>query len=184
MKNFRTALLVIGIVLFNSCNQSTDKSTGQSKPAGQNPSTSTKTQFPYTKNTDRNWDINMNDSNTLIALNALKAIERKDYQAISNVTADSIKSDIDGLKFNGTKAQMMKANKDFFSTLKNIRIVPQDWVSVINKDKSQEWVSVWYTQYWEDLKGKRDSLNVFNDIRLQQGKIVEWDEYIQHFPKP
>jgi hypothetical protein len=114
----------------------------------------------------------------------LKAMESKDYDAIGKTTADSIKSNIDGLKFNGTKAQMIEANKQFFVTLKNIRIVPQDWISVVNKDNSQEWVRVWYTQYWEDMKGTRDSLNVFNDIQLKQGKVTQWNEYIQHFPKP
>lgn len=143
-----------------------------------------KTNFPFAKQKGKDWEINKDDANTVIALNALKSIERKDYKAISDDTADSIKSEIDGLKFNGTKAQMMKANKDFFATLRSIKIVPNNWLSVVNKDKSQEWVRVWYSQYWEDMQGKRDSINVFNDIRLKSGKITEWNEYLQHFPKP
>ena len=140
--------------------------------------------FPFAKQKGQDWEINKDDANTVIALNALKSIERKDYKAIGDDTADSVKSEIDGLKFNGTKAEMMKANKDFFATLRSIKIVPNDWLSVVNKDKSQEWVRVWYSQYWEDMQGKRDSINVFNDIRLRSGKITEWNEYLQHFPKP
>jgi uncharacterized protein YcfL len=142
------------------------------------------TKFPFTKQKGTDWEINKDDANTMIVLNVLKSIESKDYMAIGDHTADSVKSDIDGLKFNGTKAEMMKANKDFFETLKSIKIVPKDWLSVVNNDKSQEWVRVWYSQYWEDVHGKRDSLNVFNDIRLKSGKITQWNEYIQHFPKP
>jgi len=182
MKKHLSYVLLALVALSAACNSASNNS-------GDNASTSdstekTSTNFPFTKEKGRDWEINKDDANTLIALNALKAIENKDYQAISNSTADSVKSDIDGLKFSGTKAQMMQANKDFFATLKNIKIVPHDWVSVINRDKSQEWVSVWYSQYWEDQKGKKDSLNVFNDIRLKNGKIIEWDEFIQHFPKP
>lgn len=142
------------------------------------------TKLPFAKQNGQDWEIIKDDANTVIALNALKSIERKDYKAIGDDTADSVKSEIDGLKFNGTKAEMMKANKDFFATLKSIKIVPNDWISVVNKDKSQEWVRVWYSQYWEDMQGKRDSINVFNEIRLKSGKITEWNEYLQHFPKP
>ena len=182
MKKCTTFVLISSIALITAC-----KSPGNKTPED-NQNSDNKTvdnrKLPYTKEKNTDWEVNEDNANTLIVLNALKAIENKDYQALSNTTADSIRSDIDGLKFNGTKAQMMKANKDFFATLKNIRIIPQDWISVINKDKSQEWVRVWYTQYWEDLKGKSDSLKVFNDIKLKEGKINQWNEYIQHFPKP
>ncbi len=33
----------------------------------------------------------------------------------------------------------------------------EDWESVISKDKKEEWVTLWYSQKWEDMKGKTDS---------------------------
>ncbi len=53
----------------------------------------------------------------------------------------------------------------------------QDWESVISKDKKQEWVTLWYTQKWEDMKGKKDSADIINDINIKNGKIVRLDEY-------
>jgi uncharacterized protein YcfL len=182
MKNCLPVILISFAAFCMACNSPTDTTTDNNKTADS--STTSNTKFPFTKQKGLDWEINKDDANTLTVLNVLKAMESKDYEAIGKTTADSIKSNIDGLKFNGTKAQMIEANKQFFATLKNIRIVPQDWISVVNKDKSQEWVRVWYTQYWEDMKGTRDSLNVLNDIQLKQGKITQWNEYIQHFPKP
>jgi uncharacterized protein YcfL len=182
MKNCLPVILISFAAFCMACNSPTDTTTDNNKTADS--STTSNTKFPFTKQKGLDWEINKDDANTLTVLNVLKAMESKDYEAIGKTTADSIKSNIDGLKFNGTKAQMIEANKQFFATLKNIRIVPQDWISVVNKDKSQEWVRVWYTQYWEDMKGTRDSLNVFNDIQLKQGKVTQWNEYIQHFPKP
>jgi hypothetical protein len=183
MKNLFNGAIIMLTVCCTACNSKS--STGSNENSDTTKTVAaTPTKFPYTKTKNRDWEINKDETNTLTALNALKAIENKDYQAISNSTADSIKSEIDGLRFKGTKAQMMEENKKFFATLKNIKIVPHDWESVIDKNKSEEWVSVWYTQYWEDMKGKRDSLNVFNDIGFKDGKIIQWDEYIQHFPKP
>jgi hypothetical protein len=182
MKNLLNCAIIMLTVFCAGCNSNSNTSSKESSDTT-NTVAAAETKLPYTKPKNKDWEINKDEQNTLIALNALKAIENKDYQAISNSTADSIRSEIDGLRFKGTKAQMMEENRKFFATLKNIKIVPHDWESVIDKNKSEEWVSVWYTQYWEDMKGKRDSLNVFNDIGFKDGKIIQWNEYIQHFPK-
>jgi hypothetical protein len=143
-----------------------------------------KAELPYTKNAKYDWQFNPDQKNEVIVLNVFKAMESLDHETIGKHTADSIESNIDGVKFNGTRAQIMQLNKDFFASLKTLKVVPQDWRSVINKDKSEEWVSVWFSQYWEDKGGKKDSIKVFNDIKLADGKITAWNEYLQHFPKP
>ncbi|MDQ6889125.1 MAG: hypothetical protein M3Z56_02435 [Bacteroidota bacterium] len=53
----------------------------------------------------------------------------------------------------------------------------QDWESVISKDKSEEWVTIWYRQKWEDMNGRKDSTDVVNDLKLKNGKIMRLDEY-------
>ena len=57
-----------------------------------------------------------------------------------------------------------------------------DWESVISKDKKTEYVTMWYREIWTDKKGKTDSLAVIDDCKIVNGKIVELDEKIQHFP--
>ena len=51
-----------------------------------------------------------------------------------------------------------------------------DWESVISKDKSMEYVSLWYKEMWEDAKGKKDSLEQMDDLRMKNGKIIGLNE--------
>jgi hypothetical protein len=52
-----------------------------------------------------------------------------------------------------------------------------DWESVISKDKSEEWVTLWYSQKWETPKGAKDSTDVIDDLQLKNGKIIRLSEY-------
>lgn len=182
MKN----LQVIGIIILAALSTACNSSSKNSEADNQDTTTSTlnyaEAGAPYTENTKANWEVNRNPNNTKTVLNVLKAMEKLDYQEIGKYTADSIESKIDGAHFHGTKAQMMDLNKQFFATLKNLKIKLNDLQSITNKDNSEQWVRLMYTQTSEDLKGKSDSLNVFNDIKLSEGKITAWNEYIQHFP--
>ena len=58
----------------------------------------------------------------------------------------------------------------------------QDWISVISKDKKSEWVTLWYKEILTDKNGKSDSVNVVDDAKIENGKIVILDEKVQHFP--
>ena len=53
----------------------------------------------------------------------------------------------------------------------------QDWESVISKDKNEEYVTIWYRQYGENEDGKKDSIDVINDLKMKNGKIIGLDEY-------
>lgn len=180
MKTFN-ALLLLG---FGAISSACNNGPTTSKTSEALKSNTAKTDLPYTKSNKYNWEFNQDQKNEAIVLDVFKAMEQLDHETIGNHTADSIESNIDGVKFKGTREQIMQLNKDFFATLKTLKVVPTDWRSVVNQDKSEEWVSVWFTQHWEDKKGQKDSVNVFNDIRLEDGKITAWNEYLQHFPKP
>jgi ketosteroid isomerase-like protein len=71
--------------------------------------------------------------------------------------------------------------KAMFTTWRNgfktVDVKMEDWESVISKDKKQEWVTLWYTQKWEDTKGKKDSAAYIDDLQMKDGKIVRLDEY-------
>ena len=69
---------------------------------------------------------------------------------------------------------MLKTGRDAYKTVK---VDMHDWESVISKDKSEEWVTIWYTQSWETQKGVKDSLGVINDLKLKDGKITRLYEY-------
>jgi hypothetical protein len=66
-------------------------------------------------------------------------------------------------------------------TLSNLTITMYDYESVVSADKKDEWVTLWYKQAWKDEKGKADSLNIIDDCKMQNGKMIVLDEKIQHF---
>jgi hypothetical protein len=63
-----------------------------------------------------------------------------------------------------------------------VKVVMQDWVTVISKDKSEEWVTLWYKQINTLKNGKVDSMNVVDDLKFTNGKIVVLDEKTQKIP--
>lgn len=109
-------------------------------------------------------------------LKALKAFETGDVEGSMADFADSILFEFDGFEAKLSKdsaIRMMKAQRDLFS---NIKIEMADWESVISKDKKTEIVSLWYKQIVTDKNGKVDSVEMMNDLRIENGKIASLNE--------
>ncbi|WP_316785422.1 hypothetical protein [Pedobacter frigiditerrae] len=138
------------------------------------------TKYPYTIKDPEEWEMNKDPKNLLAAMNAVKAFENLDTAALKEFIGDSINLVVDGYEFKGLKAEFIKSAQEEMNKYKNITITLQDRESVINKDKTEEWVSLWYKQVHETKDGKKDSLNFFNDLRIKNGKVIIWSEYIQH----
>ena len=60
---------------------------------------------------------------------------------------------------------------------KSITVKMNDWESVVSKDKKEEWVTIWYRQKWEDMKGQKDSADFVDDLQLKDSKIIRLSEY-------
>jgi len=132
--------------------------------------------YPYSIEHPDNWEMG-NTSNTLAALNSLKAWEEGKVDESVKYFADSVQ-----LKFDGFEKKLSNDSLKIFFTgarnsYKNVKIKMGDWESVVSKDKKEEWVTVWYRQSWETQKGKKDSADVINDIQMKDGKIIELNEY-------
>ena len=70
-----------------------------------------------------------------------------------------------------------------YTDYNDVKIEMHDWESVISADKKEEWVTLWYKQKWVNPKGVADSANMINDAKIENGKIVIFGEYVQHFPE-
>ena len=170
----RLFLLFLGTLLFAAC-QNKETVTTEVKADG--------TPYPYTIKEAEKWEMNSDSKNMQVAMSALKAFENRDTAALKAFIGDSINLVVDGYEFNGLKADFIKNTQEELTKFKSILIKMEDAESVVNADKSKQWVSLWYKQYWEDKDGKKDSANYFNDIKIKDGKIVIWSEYIQHAMK-
>lgn len=139
--------------------------------------------LPYTLSAPyKNWSIGSNE-NVATAMSGLKAFVDKDFTALAAMTGDSIALDFDHYQAKLSRDSAMKFFTDARNMYKELTITMHDYVSVISADKKMEWVTLWYKQNWVDTKGVADSANIINDIRMENGKMVQLDEKMSHFQK-
>lgn len=138
------------------------------------------TKYPYTVKKVQNWEMNSDSKNLVTAMTFIKTFENLDTASMGKVLADSVWLTLDGYQFKGTKPEFLKQVQGEFAKMSSFKIQMQDAESVINKDKSEEWVSLWYSQVSTTKDGKVDTVNLFNDIKLKDGKVIGLSEYVQH----
>ncbi len=170
MKKLST--LIVATLLFAACENKEAKTTDTT--------TADSTKYPYTIKQVQNWEMNPDTKNAVTAMTLIKTFENLDTASMSKVLADSMALAVDSYQFKGTKAQFLKEVQGEFNKMKGFKIEMQDMESVVNKDKSEEWVSLWYNQVSTTKDGKTDTVALFNDIQLKNGKVVRLSEYIQH----
>lgn len=153
----------------------TDSTAAASKAAGE-VALPFKLDKPY-----KNWQIGSTE-NVAAAMGALKAFADKDFKALANGLGDSVALKFDyfhqTLSRDSTVA-MFTAQRAMYN---DYVITMYDYESVISADKKDEYVTMWYKQSWKDAKGVADSVSVVNDCKMKNGKMIELDEKVQHFP--
>lgn len=170
-------LFVVLIVIAFSCNNGGTSSTETKKDDAASTSTAESTpNYPYTIQHPDNWDIG-SKANTMTALSALKAWEQGKMDESISYFADSVRAQFDALDKKMPNDSLKAMFSGLWNTYKTIHIEMNDWESVISKDKSEEWVTLWYKQHTEMKNGVKDSASIINDIQLKNGKIIQLVEY-------
>ncbi|MES2777137.1 MAG: hypothetical protein V4722_23375 [Bacteroidota bacterium] len=114
-------------------------------------------------------------------LNSLKAWETGDIDNCVKAFGDSV-----ALKFDGHETKLSNDSlKTFFKAGRNdiasVTVKMGDWESVISKDKKEEYVSLWYKEITTDKKGKTDSLDIMDDLKIKDGKIIELTQHQRRY---
>lgn len=171
-------LLLTSTVVFCSCNTGSSPQTEAARDTTSSATAAPAAQqmnYPYTIEHPDYWEMG-SQQNTFNALSALKAWENKNLDESLKYFADSVLVQFDRLD--------RKVSKDTLKTIltlpkevKNVVVKMQDWESVISKDKKEEYVTLWYRQFEDHANGKKDSVDVINDIKMKDGKIIALDEY-------
>jgi hypothetical protein len=167
-------------ILLAACNNDQNKT---AEPAADAAAPAAEVKLPYSLSMPyNNWSIGSNE-NVAAAMNGLKAFVDNDFTALAATLGDSIVLDFDQLQTKMSKDSAMKFFTNARAAYKDITIAMDDYVSVISADKKHEWVTLWYKQTWTDPKGVKDSMNVINDIKLSNGKMVALHEKSSRFQK-
>ena len=176
MKNLMTA--IVGIGLSTACGEQATAPGAYAPAAAEEP-----VSYAYTINKPDVWEIG-SKKNTEIVLAALKAWENNDQAASTNYFADSIKMMMDNYEATLSKDSAMASMFGYRQSLKDVKITMHDWIPTTTKDKSEEYVSLWYTQVVTNADGSIDSLAVMDDLKLRNGKIYELSEYTRKLGPP
>ncbi|CAN5178718.1 hypothetical protein BH23BAC1_BH23BAC1_47580 [soil metagenome] len=139
-------------------------------------------EYVYLKSNPNEWEIG-NPANVQISLKALKAYQEGDLEECLKYFADTVE-----IAFDNYEAKLSNADLKVFFTkgrqsAKKIEIQMNDWETVTAKNKSEEWVSLWYKEIVHNNDGKIDSVSVMDDIKIENGKIAVLDQKIRHFAK-
>ena len=165
-----------------SCNdQDKDKTT--SEAAETKTAAATDVKLPFTlEKPYQNWQMMESNDNTIVAMNSLKTFVDKDFTAMAATLGDSLEIRLDGYADKLSRDSAMKMFTAMRPMYTDLTITMQDYESVISADKKNEYVTIWYKQVWKDEKGKADSMNVIDDCKMKNGKMVSLDEKVQHYP--
>jgi hypothetical protein len=171
-------ILFAGIV-FSSCNNNGNTPNETTTDPAKEVS-AVKVSYPYTIEHPDKWEIG-SPENTMIVLNGLKAFENGNIAESMKYFGDSVYVSVDGFntKVSNDSLKAMLTNQKEY--LKGLEIKMHDWESVISKDKTDEFVSLWYKQKWEGPNGKKDSSDIMNDFKLKNGKVIEMYEYTRKY---
>jgi hypothetical protein len=168
--------IFLGAMAFSSCNNQSSDSTEATTDSSAKVAATEKVNYPYTIDHPDYWNIG-SPENTMVALSALKAYENGNIPETLKYFGDSVHLQFDGLDKTiaaDTLRLIFTNNRKMYKTYS---IKMDDWESVISKNKKEEWVTLWYRQKWEDMNGSKDSLDVIDDLKLKDGKIIRLDEY-------
>ena len=116
------------------------------------------------------------------AMAALKAYEDGDIATCASFFGDSVTLRFDRYHARVGNDSLIKIFTKSRGDIKSTKVNMQDWESVISKDKKEEYVTLWYKEVITAKNGKTDSMAVVDDAKIVNGKIVELDQKIQHFP--
>ena len=168
-------LVLIAGVFIASCNNAGSPST---QTTGETTVDSVSTQsvdYPYTIDHPDNWEVG-SQQNTFAALKSLKAWENKNIDESLKYFADSVHVQFDGIDKMVSK-DTLRAMITSAPSITSQSVKMQDWESVISKNKKDEYVTLWYRQYTENNKGQKDSIDVINDLKMKDGKIIGLSQY-------
>jgi hypothetical protein len=178
-KAFFFAVITIFVI---SCNNKGETATSTTDSTTTTTSESKDLVYPYTLDEPyKDWQPG-DKQHAVTVMKSLKAFETGDVDGAMTAFGDSVE-----IRFDYYHAKLSHDSlKNFLAqqraTYASMNIKMGDWESVISSDKKTEYVTLWYKQVWTDTKGKTDSIAVVDDAKMVNGKIVELDEKIQHYP--
>lgn len=174
------------LLLFAACNSNASKteSATTSDTAATAAAPAPKIDYAYMPSGHQpdNWDRG-DLKNLELVLRSLKAWENGNVDEALSYFGDSVQVAFDEFEAKLSKDSLLKVFSPQRKSYATLNIHMSDYETVTSKDKKDNWVTLWYKQIWTDAKGKKDSVSVVDDLKIENGKIVIIDEKTRRYPK-
>jgi hypothetical protein len=174
MKPFTLLFIGLCAVLFG-CKSKSDTNQASSD-------TSAKLNYPFTPKYSINWQPG-DEKNAVIVLECLKKYVAGDVKGALENFADTVEFYADQFHFKGKKDSLVTILEKTRNDMTSVSKTFDTWLTVYYPDKKDTWVTLWYLEKWTDKKGKTDSLTYVDDVKLKDGKILEYDEKSRRYPQ-
>ena len=139
--------------------------------------------YPYQlKETYKDWQAG-DQKNAIMVLKMVKAWENMDAAECASYFGDTVMMNMDYFSGKLSNDSILRIVQSGHENMQSIKVNMEDWESVVSADGKDEWVTLWYKQTVVDKDGKSETMNVVNDAKIENGKIIVFDEYVQHPPK-
>ena len=134
--------------------------------------------YPYTADYSSKFEIG-DPNNSMTVLQVYKDWDNNTLDNSKNIFADSvIMAFSDGTVLSGSRDSVFNAVKQFRNTMGTVTTVPVAWTPLKSTDKSENWVSVWFTEHRTAANGKKDSTYYQETWRLNKdGKVDRFYQY-------
>lgn len=174
-------LLFFAVGVFIACNSDTKTGSGEVNVKAAS-TEEPKMDYAYTIEHPDNWETGPKE-NTKMVLQALKDFETGNIEACLTAFADSVELRFDEMEGKFSKDSVKTMFTKNRNAMKDLKIDMGDFESVKSKVGSEQYVSLWYKQKWQDQNGVWDSLSMMNDLKIENGKIAMLDEKTRRYPK-
>ena len=198
-RNFCVSLLIIHInhfkmkkiivfvftsLVITACNDSTPTASDakDSAASGRNTAGNQNIDFVYTTDKRSDW-VPGDPQHAAMVMKSLKAFETGNIDDGKQYFADTVIFRGDGILYKGTRDSILSAFKKDRAALKEFVITIHDWQSVKSASRGEEFVRMWRSEKYTDANGKKDSVEVTEDIKIVNGKIASIDKKVRHDPK-
>ncbi len=171
-------LIAVAAVFAIGCNNNAAPKETATKDSGA--ASSEKIDYAYLpSNHEPDYWERGDQKNIALVLSSLKGFETKNVEQALAPFADSVLWQVGGFDAKVSKDSLRSMFNSDMKNLASVKIVMNDYESVISKDKKLEYVSLWYKQITTDMKGKVDSVICMDDAKIEKGKIVELEEKVR-----
>jgi len=177
-------IMVIAAGLLLSCNSKNEGGTN-STPNKTTDSVSISYSYPYKATYSSDVVVPSHPEYAQKVLKVWKFFETGNVDSMKQYYADTVTYEpANGHRFHGKAEDLLYfAEKNISESLDSMRFDISTWQSVHIADKNEDWVYVWAAERKYPKRGKADTTLIHEQWKIENGKIVYFNQYKATPPK-